>query len=167
MRKLLGASSPCTGTVPEATLQLLPIVLAARPLPELVASGMVELTPLARSVGQGTSGGSRVLSTLYEEMQRQVAAASPRPSPNPNPNPNPSPSPSPSPSPNPIQVAAVLAQRPTHQPSTGSRLYVQPPTGLFHVALDWPGRGRSPGDARAMDARPEARAGRPQPRPQP
>ena len=126
VRKLLGASSPCTGTVAEATLQLLPLVLAARPLPELVASGMGELNPLARSVGQGTSGVARSLATLYGEMQRQVAA--------------------------------VRAQRPSAQPSTALRRYVAvTPTSLFHVAIDWPGRGRSPGDAHAAEQKPEAR----------
>lgn len=129
VRMLLGASSPCTGTVAEATLQLLPLVLAARPLPELVASGMGELNPLARSVGQGTSGVAHGLATLYGEMQRQVAA--------------------------------VRAQRPSAQPSTALRRYVQPPTSLFHVAIDWPGRGRSPGDAHAAEQKPEARLGDP------
>ena len=125
VRKLLGASSPCTGTVTESTLQLLPIVLVARPLAELVASGMADLTPLARSIVHGTSGGSHGLTSLYDEMQRHVAA--------------------------------ILAQRPTAQPSTGLRLYgAALPRGLFHVAIDLPGHGRSPGDARAMDEKPEA-----------
>ena len=105
--KLLGASSPCTGTVTEATLQLLPVVLSARPLGELVATAS-QLTPLARSVG-----GSHILSVLYEDM---------------------------------------LAQRPTAQ----TQQSLLQPSGLYHVAIDCPGCGFSPGDARAMIEHPEA-----------
>ena len=48
--------------------------------------------------------------------------------------------------------------QPSAQPSTALRRYVAvTPTSLFHVAIDWPGRGRSPGDAHAAEQKPEAR----------
>ena len=95
-------------------MQLLPMVLAARSLSELVASASM-LTPLARSVGSSHS-----LSVLYEDMQRQVVT--------------------------------VLDKRPTAQ---SLRFLIQP-SGLFHVAIDCPGCGRSPGDARAITENSEA-----------
>ena len=112
VRKLLEASSPCTGTVAEAVLQLLPNALAGRPIAEVVDADVGRLSPLVRSVGRTPQ-----LGALYAEMLNAVAFAR------------------------------------SQRVQEGGRLQ---PSGLFHVAIDCPGRGHSGGDDRTMVDRPEA-----------